>query len=194
MSVSIRSEIFCPLNSKRAVAAIIVIVFLPLFTLQGVEGKTFRPLAYTVSLAMAGSLIFAIVAAPVFADMFMRRRKAWRRQQAQADARPMAKEPLIVRGLLVVYRPVVRFFVAQRWAAVVLALLMLIAGVLIFPRLGSEFTPRLNEGDIIVNMTMAPSISLTDVLPTHRRNDCSSCATYRTCTPSTHLQAGPRSH
>ena len=142
--------------------AIIVIVFLPLFTLQGVEGKTFRPLAYTVALAMAGSLVFAIVAAPVFADLFMRRRKAWRKQRNEAGGKPMAKEPLIVRGLLIVYRPVAWFFIRQRWAAVVLALLMLAAGVVIFPRLGSEFTPRLNEGDLIVKLTMAPSISLNE--------------------------------
>ncbi len=162
--------------------AIIIIVFLPLFTLQGVEGKTFRPLAYTVALAMLGSLIFAIVAAPVLADLFMRRPKTgegriarWRRsllsklrkgkqpsqpRTAESDAGP--KESFVVRALLVPYRPVVRFFVKQRWAAVVMAVVMLLAGVFIFPRLGSEFTPRLNEGDLIVNLTMAPSISLEE--------------------------------
>jgi cobalt-zinc-cadmium resistance protein CzcA len=134
--------------------AIIIIVFLPLFTLQGVEGKTFRPLAYTVALAMAGSLVFALLAAPVFADMLMRRRKTW--------GKGAAKEPIVVRGLLKVYQPIARLFIAQRWAAVVLASAMLAAGVLIFPRLGSEFTPRLNEGDLIVNLTMAPSISLEE--------------------------------
>jgi cobalt-zinc-cadmium resistance protein CzcA len=164
--------------------AIIIIVFLPLFTLQGVEGKTFRPLAYTVALAMLGSLIFAIVAAPVFADLFMRasrksthegRIARWRRsllskvrtnqqtgQTDAADSNGGPKESLVVRALLVPYRPVVRFFVRQRWAAVAMAVVMLLAGVLIFPRLGSEFTPRLNEGDLIVNLTMAPSISLEE--------------------------------
>lgn len=140
---------------------IIIIVFLPLFTLQGVEGKTFRPLAYTVALAMLGSLVFALVAAPVFAELFMRRRKAWRKQQQSNDADDDT-EPIIVRGLLVAYRPLARFFVRKRWTAVVLAVAMLLAGAAIFPRLGSEFTPRLNEGDVIVNMTMAPSISLEE--------------------------------
>jgi cobalt-zinc-cadmium resistance protein CzcA len=64
--------------------------------------------------------------------------------------------------MLVPYRPIVRFFVRQRWAAISLAVVLLIAGVVIFPRLGSEFTPRLNEGDLIVNLTMAPSISLEE--------------------------------
>jgi cobalt-zinc-cadmium resistance protein CzcA len=142
--------------------AIVIIVFLPLFTLQGVEGKTFRPLAYTVASAMLGSLLFAVIATPVFTDLVMRRRKVWRTQQAEEAGQPMAREPIIVRGLLVAYRPLVRFFIRRRWAAAALAGLMLASGAGVFPLLGSEFTPRLSEGDVIVNMTMAPSISLDE--------------------------------
>ncbi len=134
---------------------IIIIVFLPLFTLQGVEGKTFRPLAYTVSLAMLGSLLFAILAAPMFSYLLMRRPKG--KSSEDAD-----KEPWIVRLLLVPYLPIVRFFVRYRWVAIVLSIVMLAAGAWVFPRLGTEFTPRLNEGDLIVNLTMAPSVSLTE--------------------------------
>ena len=141
---------------------IVVIVFLPLFTLQGVEGKTFRPLAYTVALAMFGSLLFAVIAAPVFADLFMRRRKAWREQQASGKGSLLAREPIIVRVLLYFYRPMLHFFVRQRWLAVLLAVGMLAVGLRVFPLLGMEFTPRLNEGDLIVNLTMAPSISLEE--------------------------------
>ena len=135
--------------------AIIVIVFLPLFTLQGVEGKTFRPLASTVSMAMAGSLVFALTAAPILIDMLMRRKKKSRSALS-------GQEPFIVRLLLVPYKPLVGFFVQMRWAAVTLAALMLFIGILIFPRLGSEFTPKLNEGTIVVRLTMAPSISLEE--------------------------------
>ncbi len=142
--------------------AIVIIVFLPLFTLQGVEGKTFRPLAYTVALAMLGSLLFAVMAAPVFADLVMRRRRAWRRQGIAGADGPLAREPVIVRGLLRAYRPLVGFFIGRPWAAVVLAGAMVAAGGGVFPLLGSEFTPRLNEGDLMVNMTMAPSISLEE--------------------------------
>ncbi len=166
--------------------AIIIIVFLPLFTLQGVEGKTFRPLAYTVALAMLGSLIFAILVAPMLGGLLLRRPKVrtkpplWRRTLAKlpkvghrfapapgtyspSTSQPQAnKEPLAVRLLLIPYRPLVRFFVGQRWAAVLLSILLLATGVLIFPLLGSEFTPRLNEGTIVVRLTMAPSISLTE--------------------------------
>ncbi len=133
---------------------IIIIVFLPLFTLQGVEGKTFRPLAYAVALAMLGSLVFALVLAPMLSDLLMRR-------PAKAGDGPQ-KEHFVVRMLLRPYRPVVTFFVRRWWAAIVLALLMLSVGFLLFPRLGSEFTPKLREGTIVVRLTMAPSIALEE--------------------------------
>ena len=134
---------------------IIVIVFLPLFTLQGVEGKTFRPLAYTVALAMFGSLLFALLIAPMLGSVLMRRKKS---SGGEGDA----AEPVVVRALLKVYRPMVTFFVRQRWSAIVLAAVTMLAGIVVFPRLGSEFTPRLNEGTIVVRLTMAPSISLNE--------------------------------
>ncbi|MFQ5501645.1 MAG: efflux RND transporter permease subunit [Phycisphaerae bacterium] len=134
---------------------IIIIVFLPLFTLQGVEGKTFRPLAYTVALAMLGSLIFAIVQAPMLSSLLMRA------PHSRASGDPSkVREVLVVRAILVVYRPLVGFLVRRRWAAVALSALMLGVGLLVFPRLGSEFTPKLKEGTIVLRLTMAPSISL----------------------------------
>ncbi len=132
---------------------IIIVVFLPLFTLQGVEGKTFRPLAYTVALAMLGSLIFALVQAPMLSTLLMRAPQS----RNNNDTR---RESFVVHLLLIPYRPLVRFFVRQRWAAVMMALLMLGAGIVVFPLLGSEFTPKLNEGTIVLRLTMAPSISL----------------------------------
>ena len=134
---------------------IIILVFVPLFTLQGVEGKTFRPLAYTVAMAMFGSLIFALFLAPVLTSLFMRTGKHSKGESGQ-------QEPRMVRWLQVPYRPMVGFFVRRRWAAVVLSVVLLGAGALIFPRLGSEFSPQLREGTIVVRLTMAPSISLTE--------------------------------
>lgn len=164
--------------------SIIIIVFLPLFTLQGVEGKTFRPLAYTVALAMLGSLIYALLAAPMLSQLLMRRpsgkpgvvhralsamsagiarlRKRQTPSSEPSSERTADRESVVVRALLVPYRPLVQFFVRVRWLAVALAVLMLVIGAIIFPRLGAEFTPRLNEGDIIANMTMAPSVSLEE--------------------------------
>jgi len=135
--------------------AIIVIVFLPLFTLQGVEGKTFRPLAYTVALAMVGSLMFAVSQAPVLSSLLLRRPKMKKASQR-------AGESVVVHALLVPYRPLISFFVRFRWATMVLAVILLAIGAAIFPRLGSEFTPELKEGTVVVRLTMAPSISLAE--------------------------------
>ncbi len=133
---------------------IIIVVFLPLFTLQGVEGKTFRPLAYTVALAMLGSLIFAWIMAPVWSQLVMRRPKG-------ASGSSTTEAP-VVRILLRLYRPVVRWFIQHRAAAVILAVVLVGIGAFLFPRLGSEFTPKLREGTIVVRLTMAPSTSLAE--------------------------------
>jgi cobalt-zinc-cadmium resistance protein CzcA len=135
--------------------AIIIIVFLPLFTLQGVEGKTFKPLAYTVALSMLGSLLYALLLAPVVSHLLMRR------PRSVAEGKG-PKEAWIVRWLLKPYRPAVSLFVRHRALAVGLAVLMLAVGALVLPRLGSEFVPRLDEGDLLVRATMAPSISLEE--------------------------------
>jgi len=132
--------------------SIIVIVFLPLFTLQGVEGKTFRPLAYTVAMAMFGSLIYALLVSPVMAWLLMRQPK---NVKASFSDR-------IVGALNRPYAPLVRFFVRRRWAAVALALILLVLGVVIVPQLGSEFTPSLQEGTLVLRLTMAPSIALSE--------------------------------
>jgi cobalt-zinc-cadmium resistance protein CzcA len=132
---------------------IIVVVFFPLFTLQGVEGKTFRPLAHTTALAMFGSLVFSLLLVPTIAHGLMRRPRA-----SGAGGR----QPLVVRGLLRGYRPLVSLFVRRRALAVALGAGLLALGAAVVPLLGSEFTPRLQEGTLVLRLTMAPSISLRE--------------------------------
>ena len=133
--------------------SIIIIVFLPLFTLQGVEGKTFRPLAYTVALAMVGSLVFALVLAPVLASLLMRRPETGGLRPSRAngvgsfDAAALRPARRVLRAGAARRRRRGRWRCSS-WARFV------------FPRLGSEFTPRLQEGTLVVRLTMAPSISL----------------------------------
>jgi heavy metal efflux system protein len=141
---------------------IIIVVFLPLFTLQGYEGKTFRPLAFTVSLAMLGSLIFAVFVAPVLSDMLMKRPSPEERDKVRLADR-------LVNGLIGAYRPLIERFVRARRLAIALAVAILAVGLIIFPRLGSEFAPRLNEGDLLVRVTMAPSIALEEARDTVTR-------------------------
>ncbi|WFB34503.1 CusA/CzcA family heavy metal efflux RND transporter [Kiritimatiellota bacterium B12222] len=136
--------------------AIIIMVFLPLFTLTGVEGKTFRPLAYAIALAMSGAFVYALVVGPILAYFFMRAPK----KAKDDDNHATNGESLIVRVLQIPYRPLVTFLVKQRWVAVVGALALLGMGVWMFPKLGTEFTPSLNEGTVVVKLKMAPSISI----------------------------------
>ncbi len=166
--------------------AIIIVVFLPLFTLQGVEGKTFRPLAYTVALAMLGSLVYALLAAPMVSELLLRRKRVQGGGGRVAgsvdgpDGHPQASregftaspggpalsapqgEVWLVRKLLRLYRPWVAWFVARPRAAVILAGVLFVIGAAVFPFLGSEFTPKLREGTLVVRLTMAPSIALEE--------------------------------
>lgn len=130
--------------------SIIVIVFLPLFTLQGVEGTTFRPLAYTVAVAMVGSLLFALVVTPVISEMLLR----------PSDKRKLKQDFDIMPPLVKAYTPLVTRLVGNHKLALKIAGGMLFLGIAVSPMLGSEFVPRLNEGDLMIRATMAPSISL----------------------------------
>lgn len=152
---------------------IIIVVFLPLFTLQGVEGKTFRPLAYTIAIAMLGALIFGIFFTPALASVLMRRPKkanpgdrgnpaGGENPGTEVNDHEEEEQILVMRWLLKIYRPVVTFFVQRRGMAVALAVLLILVGIFIFPFLGSEFTPTLKEGTIVMRLTMAPSISLNE--------------------------------
>lgn len=131
---------------------IIIIVFLPLFTLQGVEGKTFRPLAYTISIAMFGSLIYAMFISPVLSTFLLKIPKK------NEDVKGIG----LVQFLNRMYKPIITYFVNHRFMAIGLVSVLIIIGIAIFPQLGSEFTPKLNEGSIVVRVSMAPSISLNE--------------------------------
>jgi cobalt-zinc-cadmium resistance protein CzcA len=133
---------------------IIVVVFLPLLTLQGVEGKTFRPLAQTMSFAMLGSLLFALFFVPVMGALLMRRPKE--------TADKSHAEPLAVRWLLKYYCPTVSSFVRHPRKAAAVSIGLVAVGLILFTMLGSEFVPRWNEGDLLVRATMAPSISIEE--------------------------------
>lgn len=134
---------------------IIITVFIPLFTLHGVEGKTFRPLAFTIALAMLGSLLFAVLIAPVVSSFILKTKR-----KKNDSKKP--KDIWIVRILIKIYTPFVKFFVKRRIAAIIVSIILLLLGAWIYPKLGSEFTPTLQEGTLIVRLSMAPSISLEE--------------------------------
>ncbi len=133
---------------------IIVIVFLPLFTLQGVEGKMFRPMAFTITFALIGSLIVALVIAPVLSTFFLRRKTGPKR------------EAIIIRFLKGLYRPILEYSIRHRWIVIFVSMVLLICSLALVPFLGTEFIPTLEEGSILIRVTMAPSISLVQATET----------------------------
>jgi len=140
--------------------AIVVLVFLPLFTLRGVEGTMFRPLAYTIALAMLGSLVFSLTVAPVLANLLLRRRST--SGGADAVQRPAAGGLRWMSALERRYARTLAWALDHPKAVGGGTLALLAAGVLAFPFLGREFIPTLNEGTLLVRATMAPSIALTE--------------------------------
>ncbi len=135
---------------------IVITVFIPLFTLQGVEGKTFKPLAYTIALAMFGSLIFAVAVSPVISSFLMKPRRKANTGAAEK------KENWLIRLITIFYEPQLRFFVQNRMFAVLISAIVIAVGFLVYPKLGSEFTPQLQEGTLMLRVTLAPSISLNE--------------------------------
>ena len=128
---------------------IIVVVFLPLFTLQGVEGKLFSPMAFTIAFAMLGSLVVALTIVPVLSVL------AFRGNLSE-------KESFLVRLLKWAYQPVVRWAVSHRIVVVSAAVLALVMSLVLVPFLGTEFVPALDEGTMTIRVTMNPSISLEE--------------------------------
>ncbi len=126
---------------------VITVSFLPIFTLEGTEGRLFSPLAWTKTWAMAFAALLAITLTPALATMFIRGRIR------HEDDNPLN------RWLVRLYSPVVRLVVRARWAVVALAALAVLSTVPVAISLGNEFMPPLNEGVILHMPTAPPGIS-----------------------------------
>lgn len=130
---------------------IIMIVYLPILTLQGVEGKLFRPMALTVVFALAGSMLLSFTLMPVLASIGLPRRVTERRTLVDRLAHRLF-QPILGLGL--------RF----PWTTLAVVGGVTFGGTLLGSRLGSEFVPRLNEGSIVINTVRLASVSLEDSL------------------------------
>lgn len=129
---------------------IIMIVYLPILTLEGIEGRLFRPMALTVIFALIGSMVLSMTLMPVLASLVLPRR---------IDERP----PLLMRLTLRLYRPVLDFSMNHRVAVVTIAGCSLVfAFGMIAPNLGSEFVPRLSEGSLTVNVVRLAGTDLKE--------------------------------
>ena len=126
---------------------IIIVVFLPLFTLQGFEGKMFSPLAFTISFALLGSLILSLTLVPTLCTFFLK----------QA---PHEHDPIHIRWLKHVYLVALKPCIRRPWRVVLPAVIALIAAFLLVPFIGTEFLPSLDEGAVAIEARSLPSISL----------------------------------
>lgn len=128
---------------------IITVSFLPVFALEGTEGRLFKPLAYTKTYSMGFAAILAITFTPALALLLIR-------GKIRGDKSPLN------RLLVAIYMPIVRLAVKLRWLVVTLAVGALAATVPIFFQLGNEFMPPLNEGSILYMPTSTPGMSVTE--------------------------------
>ncbi len=128
---------------------IITLSFLPVFTLQAQEGRLFKPLAFTKTYAMAASALLAITVVPVLMGYFIR-----------GNILPEKKNP-VNRFLIGVYRPVIHAVLRFKWITIAAALVILGATAWPLGKLGSEFMPPLNEGDLLYMPTTDPGISIS---------------------------------
>ncbi|WP_397571204.1 efflux RND transporter permease subunit [Schlesneria sp. T3-172] len=131
---------------------IISIVYLPLLTLQGTEGKLFRPMALTVLFALAGSLVLSLTLMPVMASLALPRKME-------------EKEIFIIRMFHKVYHPIVHRTVLHPVLTVGAALLLFAVSIPIAMHLGGEFMPKLDEGDLLIEINRLPSATLEDSIP-----------------------------
>ncbi|NOT64820.1 MAG: efflux RND transporter permease subunit [Methylotenera sp.] len=131
---------------------IIITVFLPLLTLQGLEGKLFTPVALTIMFALAGSLFLSLTVIPVIASFLLKE--------------VSHEEPWLVRKALAVYAPVLEWSLAHAKIIVIAAFVMLAATGVVYTQIGKTFMPTMDEGDIIIGVEKLPSINLQQSLTT----------------------------
>ena len=128
---------------------IIMIVYIPILTLEGVEGKMFRPMALTVVFILIGSLVLSLTVVPVLSSIFLPKR---------VDAHDV----FLVRILRAVYRPTLRVCLSARGTLAMVATAILFITFLRALTLGTEFVPKLSEGDIVLGIIRAPGTSLEE--------------------------------
>lgn len=129
---------------------IIIVVFLPLFSLTGLEGKLFKPMALTITFAMAGSLVLSLTLVPVLAALILKPKEE--------------KDTFLVRWAKKAYVPLLDWALERKKRVIGTALVLLVGTLALFPLLGKEFMPQLQEGAIMFRVTGIPSTSLDESL------------------------------
>lgn len=141
-------------NSAAFGEIIILIVYLPIWALTGVEGKMFKPMAQTVSFAILGAFLLSLTYIPMMSALVFDRKLTFNSK---------------ISGSLIaffhrLYRPIIRFAIRRQFVLVVASLLLLVASVIVFFQLGGEFIPTLEEGDFAVESRLMPGASLNETV------------------------------
>ena len=127
--------------------AIIIAAFIPLFTMEGVEGQIFSPMAKTYGYALVGALLATFTVVPMLSSYLL-------------PETTVTREPLVVRLLKIGYHRVLGWALAHRWLTLGGGALLLALALVLAPRLGTEFLPHLEEGNLWIRATLPPTISL----------------------------------
>ena len=130
---------------------IILIVYIPIFALTGVEGKMFHPMAFTVVTALLAALVLSVTAVPAAVALFV-------------SGRVKDKDNFVMGGLRRLYEPVLRGVLTYRWPVVAFAIVLVLLSGIYATRMGTEFVPNLDEGDMAVHALRIPGTSLTQAV------------------------------
>ncbi len=147
-------------NSAAFGEIIILIVYIPILTLVGIEGKMFRPMAQTVAFAIVGALILSITYVPMISSLLL-------------NKDPHPKENIsnkLMRSFHRAYLPLIHFSLRKKMIVIMSSILLFIVGVLIFFRLGGEFIPTLDEGDFAVETRLLTGSSLSQMVETTQKS------------------------
>ncbi|WP_319244915.1 CusA/CzcA family heavy metal efflux RND transporter [uncultured Propionivibrio sp.] len=136
---------------------IIIVVFLPLFSLTGLEGKLFKPMALTIAFAMVGSLVLTLTLVPVLSALILKAKEE--------------KDTFILRHAKRLYLPLLDWALDRKKKVIGTAIGLLVVALAVFPFLGKEFMPTMQEGTIMFRVTGIPSTSLDESIAVARRFD-----------------------
>ena len=128
---------------------IITVVYIPIFALTGVEGKMFHPMAFTVVTALLSALILSLTFVPAAVALFV-------------TGKVNEKENVAIRGAKKLYEPVLRWSIVNPWKIIVPSIALVVLSLLVASKMGTEFVPSLDEGDIAVQALRAPGTSLSE--------------------------------
>jgi cobalt-zinc-cadmium resistance protein CzcA len=126
---------------------IVILVFIPILSLQGMEGKMFRPMAFVFMTALSSALVVSVTVMPVMASLFLARRI-------------QEKETFLVRWIKAAYRPMLAYAMARPRTMMISSVVMFLLSMIAASRFGVEFVPKLDEGDLAIQATRLPSVSL----------------------------------